>query len=39
MTEKLHNLIVNFEDKKGKTAWNLWKQNHTKYVMHFNNFY
>jgi hypothetical protein len=39
MTEKLHNLIVTFEDKKGKTAWNLWKQNLMKYVMHFSNFY
>jgi hypothetical protein len=25
MTTKLHNLIVNFESKKGEVAWSLWQ--------------
>jgi hypothetical protein len=25
MTTKLHNLIVNFESKKGEVAWSSWQ--------------
>jgi hypothetical protein len=25
MTTKLHNLITNFESKKGEVAWSLWQ--------------